>query len=240
MADRLAAVGELSAAIAHEIRNPLAAISGSVEVLSENMSVSNEDKRLLDLIVKESSRLNDILSDFLLYARIRRTTPVKVELCRLVSHVIEMAKHYPSFHKGINLYLSSKESFEYVFSDEDQLKQILINLIVNACDALDKDGGDVKVEIGNNDDNDVCLSVIDNGMGMTEEDLKKVYAPFYSTKSGGTGLGLAIVQRLSKSLGIKLNCHSKSGDGTIFNLVFENISQKPDHISDEKTVSAVN
>ncbi|MFH2037269.1 MAG: ATP-binding protein, partial [Candidatus Zixiibacteriota bacterium] len=239
MADRLAAVGELSAAIAHEIRNPLAAISGSVEVLSDSLKVDGEDKRLLDLIIKESNRLNNILSDFLLYARIRRTTPVKVELCRLASNVIEMVRHCPAYHSGINLHMSSLESFVYVFSDEDHLKQILINLIINACEALDKEGGDVKVKIDRNSDNDVYLSIMDNGMGITEETLNQVYAPFYSTKRDGTGLGLAIVQRLSKSLNIGLSCHSQPGKGTTFCLVFNQLSEKYIQDIDQKNSVAV-
>lgn len=225
-ADKMAAVGELSAAIAHEIRNPLAAISGSVEVLKGELAVADEDRRLLELIVKESSRLNDILSDFLLFARSHRTAFVRIELCRLVSDVIDIVKHHPSYRPDHQLKITALESVVYVYSDENQLKQILINLIVNACEAIDKYDGVVEAVIESITDDEVRLTITDNGPGIHDDIISKVFTPFFSTKKAGTGLGLAIVQRLASNLQINLACRSEMGRGTTFILGFSRIAEK--------------
>ena len=227
-ADRMAAVGELSAAIAHEIRNPLAAISGSVEVLKSELPVVDQNKRLLDLIVTETNRLNNILSDFLLYARSRRSVFTKVELCHLIGEIIEIVRHHPVYRENIIIRLLSAESFIYVFGDEDQIKQILINLIVNAVEAIDKEQGEVTMKIDADSSGAVILRIIDNGTGIDESNQAKIFDPFYSTKKLGTGLGLSIVQRLAGNLDIELLCQSEPGAGTIFTLRFH---QTPYHRS---------
>ncbi len=221
-ADRMAAVGELSAAIAHEIRNPLAAISGSVEVLKSDLDVSDENSRLLELIIKESNRLNSILSDFLMFARNQRSSFVKIELCRLISDVCEVVRHHSSFKKNIELSFSSEHSIVYIFGDEDQIKQILINLIVNACEALEGCPGKVSVKIVNEDDSPVII-VNDTGPGIPDEIRGEIFNPFYSTKKYGTGLGLAIVKRLAGNLNIDLELSSDKYDGTSFYLKFPTI-----------------
>ncbi|SYZ74019.1 PAS protein [Candidatus Zixiibacteriota bacterium] len=230
-ADRMAAVGELSAAIAHEIRNPLAAISGSVEVLKAELNLTGQNRRLLDLIVRESSRLNNILSDFLLYARSNRPVFEKVELCRLVSDVFEVVRHHPSFQDNINLRLSVQESYIYIFGDEDKIKQVLINLIVNACEAIGESGGEVVVRIGQVDNDSIRLDITDSGPGIDKEHLAKIFDPFFSTKKDGTGLGLAIVQRLTENLKIDLMVKTAVGVGTTFALFFNRMPSKMAEIS---------
>ena len=219
-ADKMAAVGELSAAIAHEIRNPLAAISGSVEVLKGELSLSDENLRLMALIERETTRLNNILSDFLLYARSRRSTFTKIELCRLVGDVAEVIKHHPSYRDNVNLRILSSESFIYIFGDEDQLKQILMNLIVNACEAINDKSGEIIISLEINDKNEVLIKLVDNGPGIDESLRSKIFDPFFSTKKDGTGLGLAIVQRLAGNLNIGLSLHSEVNIGTAFTLNF--------------------
>jgi two-component system sensor histidine kinase PilS (NtrC family) len=237
VADKMAAVGELSAAIAHEIRNPLAAISGSVELLRNELNVADENQRLMNLIVRESSRLNNILSDFLMYARGRRSTFTRVELCHLVSDVIEVVRHHPSHRDNIVLRLLAAESFIYVFGDEDQIRQILINLVVNACDAIGDSDGEITVEIETEKPGQVTVKVIDSGPGINEGDIDKIFAPFYSTKKDGTGLGLAIVQRLSGNLDIDLAVHSRPGRGTTFILNFNQVPGRGHIPRSDKMVS---
>ena len=140
-ADRLAAVGELSASIAHEIRNPLAAISGSVEVLANDLKPQGENARLMELIVKESHRLSKILTDFLSYARVSRPTYNKVELCHILSDVIELLRHHEAFRENITVQFESESSIVYVVGDEDQIKQIVMNLAINGCEAFGGEGG---------------------------------------------------------------------------------------------------
>ncbi len=222
-ADKMAAVGELSAAIAHEIRNPLAAISGSVEVLSGELEVADENRRLLELIVRESSRLNNILSDFLLFARSKRISFTRVELCHLVSDVVEVIRHHPSHRPDISIKVSAEESMVYIFGDEDQIKQILINLIVNACEAIGEKPGEIAINIKMDSDKPVELDIVDNGPGISDEVLPKIFTPFFSTKKDGTGLGLAIVHRLAANLDIELSVQSEIGRGATFILDFHRV-----------------
>jgi two-component system, NtrC family, sensor histidine kinase PilS len=227
ISDRMAAVGELSAAIAHEIRNPLAAISGSAEILCSELPVAGENRRLMELIIKESVRLNNILSDFLLYARSYRPVFNRVELCRLASDVFELVRHHPSYHDKINLHLSTAESYMYIFGDEDKIKQVLLNLVVNAVESIENRPGEINIYLKQNAENSVSLQVIDNGPGIAPNLLPRIFDPFYSTKKNGTGLGLAIVQRLSESLNIELSVATHPGKGTAFILQFNQFASEP-------------
>jgi two-component system sensor histidine kinase PilS (NtrC family) len=135
-ADRLAAVGELSAGIAHEIRNPLASISGSVEVLKEELALAGENQKLLDLIIKETGRLNKILTEFLQYAKIGPTVFTKVELGHLVDEVIEILKNHPAFGEKVSIKKRMPSDSLYVWGEENQIKQILLNLLTNAIESM--------------------------------------------------------------------------------------------------------
>ncbi len=219
-ADKMAAVGELSASIAHEIRNPLAAISGSVEVLLGELDVTGENRRLMELIVRESSRLNNILSDFLLYARSKRSAFTRVELCHLVSDVLQVIKHQPSYQNNMSIKFNASESFVYVFGDEDQIKQILINLIVNACEAIDPEKGEIQINIIAESTETALVEIKDNGPGIDPINASRLFAPFFSTKKEGTGMGLAIVQRLCGYLNIDLLFNVTPGFGAVFGLKF--------------------
>ncbi|MBU8934179.1 MAG: PAS domain-containing protein [candidate division Zixibacteria bacterium] len=219
--DRLAAVGEMSASIAHEIRNPLAAISGSVEVLKSDLELTGQNLRLMDLIVKESHRLSRILSEFLNYARIERAAYNKVDLCRVIGDTIQVLRHHSSFHDKIEVSFESGNPILYVVGDEDLFKQLLLNLAVNACDALGVDGGHLVFSLyANNDEGSATLRVEDDGEGLSADQAKHIYEPFYSTKKLGTGLGLAIVHRICSALKLGLGMDSLPGEGTTFSIVF--------------------
>lgn len=217
VSDRLSAVGELSASIAHEIRNPLASISGSVEVLKNELQVEGENKRLMDLIVKESHRLSRILSDFLLYARIERPTYNKVDLCHLIAEVVEIMVHHDSYTDTMDIVFETDEPIIYVVGDEDLLKQLLLNLVVNACEAIDTDCGEITLRSVVNLNTGLAeLFIEDHGPGIPRENLKKIYQPFFSTKKQGTGLGLSIVHRIGTALNAKISVDSQLGEGTTF------------------------
>ncbi len=216
-ADKLAAVGELSASIAHEIRNPLASISGSVEVLNNDLKLTGDNKQLMELIVKESHRLSKILSEFLLYAKIDKPIYNKVELCHLISEVIQLLYHHHSFHSGIRIKLETDMSIIYVIGDEDLFKQLFINLMVNACEAIGSADGDIICRIAKNKNSEMVEFYLqDNGPGISDEHLKNIYQPFYSTKKSGTGLGLAIVHRVCQTLNLKMSVVTQINEGTTF------------------------
>ncbi len=229
-ADRLAVVGELSAGIAHEIRNPLASISGSVEVLKEELSLSEENQNLLDLIIKETGRLNRILTDFLNYARIGPSLLSKVELFRILNDVIEIAQKHPSFKENISIRKIFSSDVRYVLGEENQIKQIFLNLLVNAIESMEGRWGEILItdktlnqldkshftEEEPKESEWIPLAIMDQGKGMTEEQKEKIFTPFYSAKRNGTGLGLAIVQRLVNNLGGRIEFRSQPGKGSVF------------------------
>ncbi|RKX23738.1 MAG: hypothetical protein DRP47_12370, partial [Candidatus Zixiibacteriota bacterium] len=233
-ADRLTAIGELSASIAHEIRNPLAAISGSVEVLKSDLELSGENQRLMDLIVKESHRLSRILSEFLDYARIERAAYNKVDLCRVVSDTIQVLHHHESFHESIKIGIEASESILYVVGDEDLFKQLLLNLAVNACEALGSKGGSLDFRLlSNREKEKVVLLVEDSGPGIPQDQTKRIFEPFFSTKKQGTGLGLAIVHRICSALKLDLSIKSFLGEGTSFRIEFRLFKYQDDFSTDK-------
>ncbi|MGB2698269.1 MAG: PAS domain S-box protein [Candidatus Zixiibacteriota bacterium] len=234
--DRLAAVGELSAGIAHEIRNPLASISGSVEVLKEELSSSDENGKLMELILKETGRLNLIVTEFLQYAKIGETSLKKVELVSLVREVIELVKKHKSYHRGIQIKEKLRDSTLYIWGEENQIKQLLLNLLVNALEAMEDKGGRIIITTQSlsqieghyfTDEADekvlywIPLAIQDEGKGMNEEQKEKLFWPFYSSKKDGTGLGLAIVQRLVNILEGRIEFRSQLGVGSVFVVYFK-------------------
>jgi len=226
-ADRLAAVGELSASIAHEIRNPLASISGSVEVLKSEVPVSGDNARLMELIVKESHRLSRILSEFLQYARIDRPAFTKVELCHIINEVLQILHHHESFTSNIRIDFEADESIVYVIGSEDLIKQLLLNLAVNACESFEGNAGKLTFRLAADSASEIVeLYVQDNGPGIAEKDLKKIYQPFYSTKKHGSGLGLSIVHRICSALKLNISVDSQLGEGTTFLIEFKRYHQR--------------
>ena len=251
-ADRLAAVGELSAGIAHEIRNPLASISGSVEVLNEELSLTQENRKLLDLIIKETGRLNGIVTDFLNYARIGPSLLSKVELARLIDDVIEIARKHPSFEENISIRKLFSSRAQYVLGEENQIKQIILNLLVNAMESMEGRWGEILITDKSLEQLDqfyfkgeepqesewVPVAIVDQGKGMSEEQKEKIFSPFYSAKKNGTGLGLAIVQRLVNNLGGKIEFQSQKGKGSVFVVYLQRYVKRKVKLSE--TVQATN
>ena len=230
-ADRLAAIGELSASIAHEIRNPLAAISGSVEVLGNDLQLSGQNEQLMRLIIKESDRLTNILNEFLSYARVDRPAYNKVELLHLISETLNILYHHKSFTSDIKVEIQADDSFVYVVGDEGLIKQLLINLAVNACEAFAGNPGCLRFRIvvhGAKGTVDLCVE--DDGPGISPAEMGSIYQPFFSTKKEGTGLGLAIVHRICSALKLDIVVDSQVGEGTSFLVEFKtySIEKTPD------------
>ncbi|EQB64161.1 MAG: PAS protein [candidate division Zixibacteria bacterium RBG-1] len=233
--DRLAAVGELSAGIAHEIRNPLASISGSVEVLKDELPLDGENEKLMELIIKETNRLNEILTEFLNFARIKPTNFTKVDLNSIVDEVIEIVRKHPSYTDNIRIQKEIDSQALYVLGEENHIKQLLLNLMVNGVEAMQEKGGKLRLinkniteletynleEDTEGESNWIPLAIVDEGKGMGDEEKEKMFLPFYSTKKQGTGLGLPIVQRLVDSLSGHLEFKSTPGLGTTFVVYFQ-------------------
>lgn len=245
VADGLAAVGELSASIAHEIRNPLTAIAGSVEVLSGELTLDGENERLMQVIMLESRRLNKILTDFLTFAGINRPAYNKVELCHVMSDIVELLRHHQAFGEQIEIDFVSDEAMVYVVGDENLIRQLLQNLLINACEAINSslkklDDGRIRLSLKtNHSSGKVLLSISDNGSGIEKKHHEEIFRPFYSTKKKGSGLGLAIVHRICSSLKLSIHVESEIGQGTTFKIYFPLFGQeRPDTaVTAEKALS---
>ncbi len=222
--DRLMAVAELSAAMAHEIRNPLAAIAGSAQLLASELQLGGEEQKLFNLILKESARLNTLLSDFLSYARTNPVALNKVELCHNVTQALEMMRQHPSYSPDIALTFEAHSSVTYVLGAEGPIRQIIFNLLLNAFEALQgSPSNDKCVAVGVKPDpsgEKIIFSVTDNGHGIPREKVRDIFTPFYSTKQTGTGLGLAIVHRLAEGMSVEIDLETVENVGTTFYLQF--------------------
>ncbi|HEU5393348.1 MAG TPA: ATP-binding protein, partial [Candidatus Methylomirabilis sp.] len=215
-ADRLAAVGQLAASIAHEIRNPLAAISGSIQVLQEEMQPHGQSRQLLDIILREADRLKLITGQFLDFVRPR--TPLRKE-CELVTCLEETV-----------LLLRQRErtgAEVVVAADEDQLRQVFWNISLNAVQAM-PEGGTLRVELrdlpGDPEAAAVAVEFSDTGGGIRPEDLDRIFEPFFTTKESGTGLGLSIARRMVEELGGRIEVENRPGEGTTFRVVLKRLA----------------
>ncbi len=218
---RLAGIGRLAAGIAHEIRNPLASISGSVEVLRTLPAVDSESRQLIDIAVREVDRLNRLITDLLDYARPRTDDKQRLNLGELAQ---EIALAFEQEKRDTEIRISvDAEPGADIDAAAGQIPQVLWNLVRNAAQAMPS-GGTIRVRVAGEERSagrrEIVLSVNDTGMGISKEDLDRIFEPFFSTKSGGTGLGLATVARIVEDHKGTIDIVSAPGHGTTFNLRF--------------------
>jgi len=219
--ERLAAVGRLAAGIAHEIRNPLASISGSIEMLRSGLSVESEDRRLMDIILRETDRLDGLISEFLTYVKPVRHRMGRVDLEHVLRETAE-ALRATDAGRNVSLSLPPPGTLHAIRGDRDHLKQVAWNLLLNAVQATRGQG---KVEIRGADSrlgrsgDVVIVEVVDDGVGISPEDLPRIFEPFFTTKERGTGLGLAMVHKVVEAHGGHIEVESEPGHGAVFRVV---------------------
>lgn len=216
LADRLSAMGELAAAIAHEIRTPLASICGSVEMIRDALQPDSDDRKLADLVIKESERLRRKIDHFLEFARSRPKVFRETSLGELLTEVICMVKNHPRFTETTTIDLHVTPDL-MVSIDEESMKQVFYNLAINAVEAI-ADSGRITIDVHTEEvegQQYVAVSFEDNGIGIDEKDLEKVFQPFFTNKKDGTGLGLAIASKIVEDHSGWINIRSKKGVGTI-------------------------
>ena len=215
MQDRLAAVGRLAAAIAHEIRNPLTSIAGSVSMLSGIPEMNQEHRQLLDIVTRESQRLNSIITDFLAYSRGKQYRFEKTDLIPLLEDTLTLMRHrMTAENTGIVIESQLDVREAWALADGDKIKQVFWNFGENAVRAMQK-GGTLKVTLERLKD-DWQISFADTGTGMTPQQTEKIFEPFQSNFEGGTGLGLAVVYQIAQAHEGKVWARSKPGQGTTF------------------------
>ncbi len=210
--EKLAAVGELAAAIAHEIRNPLASISGSVQVLSASAPPGSSERRLMEIVVQESHRLSSILEDFLKYVRPREQAVETIDAAAALRDVVTLLTHSDELSPRHRVTLRLEPESVLLRADPGQLRQVIWNLIRNAVAAMPS-GGTLALE-ARASDVAWSVTVADEGKGMSREEQDRLFTPFAHTVPGGTGLGLAIVYRIVEEHGGRIGVKSAPGEGT--------------------------
>jgi two-component system, NtrC family, sensor histidine kinase HydH len=214
-AERLYALGQLSAGLAHEIRNPLASIEGAAAVLLREPPPEDRRVEFLQIIQKECRRLNRLLTNFLSFAKPREPEFATVQIEQVFDSVIALAKHAIRrneivFRKDI------QEGVAELECDSEQLTQILLNLTINAIQAM-PEGGEIRLAAHRQGGNAV-IEVRDQGMGISEENLEKIFDPFFTTKESGTGLGLPVAHQIAARQGGVLSAARNADKGMTFSL----------------------
>src|SRR6266699_2268932 len=210
--DRMAAVGRLAASIAHEIRNPLAAMRGSIQMLRGEMDGNSEHAQLMEIILRESDRLNNIVADYLNYARPKPAELKNVDVCSLVRETFKLLRNSSEINAHHSLEEDLPDSPAIVSGDSEQLTQVCWNIARNSLKAM-SNGGTFRISLAEVDDNRLRLSFIDTGCGMSPEQVERLFEPFTST-TGGTGLGLSIVYQIIRDHNGTINVRSRLGEGT--------------------------
>jgi two-component system sensor histidine kinase PilS (NtrC family) len=210
--DRMAAVGRMAASIAHEIRNPLAAMRGSIQMLRSEMDGESEQAQLMEIILRESDRLNKIVADYLNYARPRPAELKNVDVSAVVGDTFKLLRNSDEILNGHKLEEALPDRPAIISGDPEQLKQVCWNIARNALKAM-PEGGTFRVSLEQVDGNRLRLAFSDNGRGMTREQVEHLFEPFTST-TGGTGLGLSIVYQIIRDHSGTINVRSLEGQGT--------------------------
>ena len=210
---RLAAVGEMAAGIAHEIRNPLASMSGSLQVLRAELPLDADQEQLMDIVLRESERLNETIRSFLAYARPQRATVTRFDLAQLVSDTARLLRNGADVqdHHAVDVDVPSEPV--WLEFDENQMRQIVWNLATNGLRAM-PEGGRLRLIAEPSDGQTVGLRVEDQGCGIAPADIDRIFQPFRSSFEKGTGLGLATVHRIITDAKGTIHVTSRVGEGT--------------------------
>ncbi len=211
--EKLSAIGRMAASIAHEVRNPLASMSGSIQILKKDLDLDGEDLHLMDIVLKETQRLNDLVGNFLDYARPPAPRFEDVDLRGIVSDTVNLLGPVAAADE-ITLEADLPAEPVILSVDISQMRQIIMNLVKNAADAVSS-GGRITVSVGKDENGEgSVLAVTDDGQGLPDEVLPEIFEPFMTTKGDGTGLGLAIVYQLVQIHKGTIDVRTREGKGT--------------------------
>ena len=230
--DKMAAVGLLAAGMAHEIRNPLASLSGSVQMLNTELNLDDHQQHLMEITLRETERLNTLITDFLLFAQPPQTHKILTPIGRVLEETIDLFIHSPSFHDGIRILRPSGQEKIRASIDPDQMKQVFWNLFINAAQSM-SNGGKIEVQLGKGKAPGgtslslssqlkakewIKISITDSGNGVALEEKEKIFEPFFTTKENGTGLGLSIVHKIIENHQGSIKVESELGRGSTFTI----------------------
>ncbi len=234
--DRLAVAGELAAGIAHEIKNPLASLSGSIQMLRDEVDFGPMQQRLMDITMREAERLNALVNEFLLFSRPEKAVDRSVEVNEVIEDTLEMLKNSPELSRPIRIEKTLSKNL-WVHIDSQRLQQVIWNLVLNAVQEMKNSGRlslatAIRKNRGSGDAQEKLaeISISDTGSGILPENQGKVFDPFFTTKDQGTGLGLTIVHRIVENYDGKIFLDSDGRSGTTFTLHFPLAEEDPQDI----------
>ena len=214
---RLAAVGEMAAGIAHEIRNPLASMAGSIQILRQELPLTPDQSQLMDIVLRESERLNETIRSFLAYAKPQRKTMAEIDVRRVITDAATLLENSSELSAAHAISVEVPPDAVWLQADESQLRQIVWNLATNGLRAMPKGGRltlGTRTVVAEDGPVEVIVEVRDEGTGIAPEDLDGIFQPFRAGFARGTGLGLSIVQRIVADYGGEIQVTSQRGQGT--------------------------
>jgi two-component system sensor histidine kinase PilS (NtrC family) len=205
----------MAAGIAHEIRNPLASMRGSIQVLRAELSLSDEQASLMDIVLRESDRLNETIRSFLAYARPQAAVPKAVDLMRVLNDAATLLRNSPELKPGHQVLVDGPGGGLVVDADDHQIRQVVWNLATNGLRAMPA-GGTLRLVVSDDSavDARIGLSVVDEGVGIPADQLDTLFQPFHGSFAQGSGLGLAIVHRIVQDHRGEVVVESEVGRGT--------------------------
>jgi len=225
--EKMAAIGQVAAGVAHEVRNPLAALSGSIQILRSELQLKPEHERLIEIVLRECGRLNQTVSDFLTYAGPPPPRFQRIELVAHVQQTIAFFKKNPEPEHSHSIEIVSAPTEAWCVADPDQVSQAVWNILQNAVRAM-PDGGKIRIRISSSK-SEVRLSIRDSGSGMTEEEKSKVFQPFHAGFKKGVGLGMAIVYQIMQQHNGRIEIKSHPGKGTEVSVCFPAVEFSSQH-----------
>ncbi len=219
--EKMAAVGEMGAGLAHEIKNPLASITGSIQLLREEIPFESGRDKLMQIILREADRLSALVGNFLLFARPPSGKSVPIDLDSAIPETIRLVEQDRRFRNTVTIEQSGPCGL-WIIMDPDHFRQILWNLLLNAVEAIDGEGW-VGVSVDTTKNGYIGIRISDDGCGISEAQMQSIFDPFYTSKPHGTGLGLSIVHSILESYEGWLEVESRAGQGTHFTMKIRRI-----------------
>jgi two-component system sensor histidine kinase PilS (NtrC family) len=220
--EKMVSIGEMAAGLAHEIKNPLASLTGSIQILREEIPHHPDHDKLMQIILREADRLSSLLGEFLMFARPVEGKQKPVQLHTAIEEAVLLLTRDRGNCSGITVIKDLKPDI-WISIDNAHLKQALWNLLLNAVESMPQ-AGTLHIKMHTPLDNSITVSISDTGCGMSAQQIESIFDPFYTTKPNGTGLGLSIVHSILETYGIKLEIESRQGVGTTIFLKFARIS----------------
>jgi two-component system sensor histidine kinase HydH len=219
---RLASVGRLAAGVAHEIRNPLSSIKGFATYFKERYRAVPEDLQTAEIMIQEVDRLSRVITQLLEFARPVSITPQQISLKNLMQDSLKLIEQQARA-KNITVRDNHSAPFDSFQTDPDRMNQVLLNLYLNAIEAMDKKGVLTVSVLGHEGSESIEITVSDTGRGIKTEDVASIFDPYFTTKSAGTGLGLAISHNIIEAMGGDIKVNSEVNKGTTFTIMLPSL-----------------